>query len=517
MVFRYLKVLRIAVSLFFFLTFLFVFLDFGQLFPDAWIKRLIWLQFVPSIIAFTGKAALITAGFILVVLMTLLYGRIYCSFLCPLGVFQDIIIRLAHYKRKIRFRYSGPYNLIRYVILTLVALVTLSGSLLLLNLLDPWTLFGKISESLFRPLVIGANNGMAWLLERAGNYTLAPHPFVAANLPLAGFALFMTALFMYLTVKHGRLYCNSICPVGAFLGLLSKYSFFRISLDRTSCTRCGACSMNCKAGCIDVRDQSVDFTRCVGCLNCLSVCPEDGVTFKPAWRAGSGSGQLPDAERRRVVRKLGNGIMLLGGLQTTTALAQVIADKKPVNRKCHATPPGSGSIEHFTRHCTACQLCVSRCPTGVLQPSFGETGITGIFQPFMDYQAHFCNYECIVCTQVCPTGAINLLTVDDKKLTQVGISKFIKENCIVYRDEKDCGACSEHCPTKAVNMVPYKTGLKIPEVNIDICIGCGACEYACPTTPKSIFVDGNEIHQTAKKPEVKRDGNKFTPPDEFPF
>ena len=135
----------------------------------------------------------------------------------------------------------------------------------------------------------------------------------------------------------------------------------------------------------------------------------------------------------------------------------------------------------------------------------------------MDFLASYCNFECIICSEVCPTGAILPIDLEEKKLIQLGISIFIKENCIVHTDEKDCGACSEHCPTKAVNMVPYKNGLTIPEVTEDICIGCGACEYACPTTPKSIYVDGNPVHKQAKEPVMEALETEGLPVDDFPF
>jgi NAD-dependent dihydropyrimidine dehydrogenase PreA subunit len=136
-----------------------------------------------------------------------------------------------------------------------------------------------------------------------------------------------------------------------------------------------------------------------------------------------------------------------------------------------------------------------------LQPSFLEYGFTGMMQPFMDYSVEYCNNECTKCGEVCPTGAILPLTVEDKKLEQIGQVIFIKEKCIVYTDNTACGSCSEHCPTQAVKMVPYKDGLTIPEIEKDICIGCGACEFACPVKPHtSIYVDGNAVHQVAMAP-----------------
>ena len=186
------------------------------------------------------------------------------------------------------------------------------------------------------------------------------------------------------------------------------------------------------------------------------------------------------------------------------------------------SPPGSVSVSHFTSTCTACHLCVSACPSRVLAPSFLQYGLSGMMQPRMDYHAGHCNYDCTVCLDVCPSGAILPLTREKKKLTQLGVAKFIKENCVVYTDNTNCGACSEHCPTKAVNMVPYlntaNKRLVIPKVNPDICIGCGGCEYACPTKPyKAIYVNGNRVHKPAEKPVEKKMDKKVDYKEDFPF
>jgi ferredoxin len=152
----------------------------------------------------------------------------------------------------------------------------------------------------------------------------------------------------------------------------------------------------------------------------------------------------------------------------------------------------------------------------VLQPSFLEYGIAGIMQPRMDYTVNYCNFECTLCGQICPTGAIQTLLPDEKKLVQTGKTQFVKEDCIVETKKTDCGACSERCPTKAVKMIPYGK-LFLPEVDNQYCVGCGACEHACPTKPrKAIFVQSSPIHGVAKK---RQDQRLEAPvlPQEFPF
>ncbi len=190
----------------------------------------------------------------------------------------------------------------------------------------------------------------------------------------------------------------------------------------------------------------------------------------------------------------------------------------PIIKKLYSSPPGSKSVDHFYSNCTACHLCVAACPTHVLQPSFLEHGVFNILQPYLDNSAAYCTFECVRCTEVCPTGALLPVTIEKKKTLQIGKTNFVKENCIVETEGTACGACSEHCPTKAVIMIPYKNNLKIPEVRNDYCVGCGACEYACPTQPyKAIYVEGNPVHQIAKEAPEERFEQEVNYKEEFPF
>ena len=519
---------RIFISLFFFLLITFIFLDISNVFPTGFIRDILYLQFVPSLICFLGVISIGAAGFIVILLITILFGRIYCSFLCPLGTFQDVLIGLRSQfiwkgsAKKPQFRYRKPLNWIRYPILGINLLAFIPGYIIIINLFDPYSTYGKIISKLLRPLYIGLHNGMTYFFERFDIYNFHP---VRLNGPVwtaFGFAILVLSILIWMTFKKGRLYCNSVCPVGSLLALVSKISIYRIHLDETKCTKCGRCAAVCKAGCIDIRKKNVDFSRCVGCLNCLTPCLDDAIHFAPVWTKIQNSGNVTDFDKRKFLKE---SALLIGGtlLLPKIIKAQIEAPKEiipgtaSVNRKIPVTPPGSIGLKHFNEKCTACYICVSQCPTQVLQPSLFQYGLKGLFQPRMDYIKSYCNYECKICGEICPTGAINPMTLDEKKLTQLGQSKFVKEDCIVYTRKTDCGACSEHCPTKAVNMVPYLEKLTIPEVDNTICVGCGACEYACPTDPKAIYVEGNPLHKTAEKPKTDQVQKKVDLKEQFPF
>lgn len=518
-----LKALRVGVALIIFTLIAVVFLDFRNLVAPCIAGSLLSLQFVPSLLQYVNTAALGAAGFIVIMMLTVLFGRIYCSTLCPLGTLQDVIGFIARRKRKRRgFHFSKPHNTLRYSILALTILLFLSGSGLLLNLLDPFSSFGRISANLFRPVVLFLNNLAAVILEQWGVYTLPRVRWAVIASVSVGVSMATLLLVAWLAATRGRLYCNTVCPVGTLLGLFTRISWLRIGIDQDDCKGCKSCEDVCKAGCIDSRQKTVDSSRCVSCYNCLAVCQRNGLRFENKWRRRIAE-TLPDQKRREFL--LNSGVFILG-LAGAPEPTKVIFQSKPTTIPeqvtCPVSPPGSGGITPFTAACTACHLCVSACPSRVLVPSLFEFGLDGIMQPRMNFRTGYCNYQCTICMDVCPSGAILPLGAELKKLTQLGVAKFIKDNCVVFTDNTACGACSEHCPTKAVDMVPYANpankDLKIPEMKPDYCIGCGACEHACPTKPyKAIFVDGNAEHKFAKKPVVKKIEVKVDMSEDFPF
>lgn len=497
------------------------FIDFTGTLNSDFYQRITALQFVPSLLKFLHLPSILAAGFLLATALTLLFGRIYCSWICPLGLLQDaiIFIRLRVSSKKIRFKYSKPINYIRYPILAFVIILGLVGVMQGLVLADPFSIFGRIANHLIMPIALAFNNGLAWLLAKFDVFGIKPYPYQGLDWAATAVTILYISIITILAIKKGRIYCNSYCPVGTLLGLFGRISWVQVYLDRNKCTHCGACAADCKAGCIDFNNRQVDTSRCVGCFNCLASCKDGGVIYGIGWKKNQELPVLSDNKRRSLLK----GLFLLPGIFTLHAMAQtakIVSNKglQPDNRNHFSSPPGSKGIDRFNAICTACHLCLSACPTKVLQPSLLEYGLKGFMQPFMDYTSNFCNFECTVCGDVCPTGAITPLFSDQKKRTQIGKAHFIEKNCVVYTDGTACGACSEHCPTKAVNMVPYnKPGLTIPKVEESICVGCGACEYACPTMPfKAIFVEGNAIHIQAAKPKGS-DKSLEEVPEEFPF
>jgi ferredoxin len=506
----------------------FIFLDPYHLAPSAVIRILTALQAGPTLVEFMSGIHPGFAALLLVCLVTLLWGRVYCSTLCPLGTYQDIINRIPEWvsrKNKRRFRFQKPHSLVQYGIVVCSAIGIFFGSMMLVNLLEPYSNYGRSVQAVGNPLIVVLNNFAASTAIRLGSFGI----FQMAFREFDAVAFFLPVLFLLfvgvLTYKKGRLFCTMLCPVGGILSLLSRASLYKISVVPDECKKCGLCEKVCKTRCIDAENQTVEFSACVGCMNCLDACPTDGIRYvlrKPKSKLTPPDlteKKAPDdldKSRRNVLQSFAviplMKILDLPKIAGDTSGCSSLAEHSPI------TPPGSLSMEHFTQYCTACHLCVTQCPSQILYPAGFEYGLRGLFQPKMNYSAGYCGYDCNLCGQICPTGAILPLEKAEKKLTQIGTAEFHRNDCIVITKGKDCGACSEHCPTKAVRMVPYENRF-LPEVHPEYCIGCGACEHACPVRPeRAIVVAAKTVHTAAEKPAQEAAPKSADQPlQEFPF
>ena len=503
-----LKVWRVTLAILFFTPLLIFFIDFTGKLPEE-LHVLAHIQLIPAALA--GAYVIVAA----LLALTFLFGRIYCSVICPAGILQDVIRRISRIartgkKNRPRFRYHRPQNVLRYALLAVTTLSAAFGVTELCLLLDPYSNFGRVTVNLFRPVVMEGNNLLAAGLSKTGNYSLyhiSVNAVTTGALIAAGVAL---TVFVVMVVLRGRLFCNTLCPVGALLSLVSRHAIFRIRLDEKACTRCRACEYACKAEAIDPKAGKVDGSRCVGCFNCLSACRKNALACRPSFRRRVAP-QLPGTEATGVGRRmfLATGATVIASLPATTIKAWTSKRwrrrREGEKLRLPVTPPGALNLTRFTEKCTACHLCVTKCPSHVLRPAGMEYGLDYLLKPRMAYIDSYCNFECVICSEVCPTHAIRPLTVEAKKTTQIGIVRFYIDLCVVHTEEKDCGACSEHCPTQAVHMVPYKGTLTIPQVETEICVGCGGCESICPVRPeRAIVIEAHEVHQTAEKPKEEK-------------
>ena len=495
-----LRRIRLIVALVFFILITLLFLDFtGTL--HAWFGWLAKIQFLPAVLA-------LNVGVILLwVVLTLVFGRVYCSVICPLGVFQDVVSWFSgqRKKKKYRFSYSPAVSWLRYGVLGVFIIAMIAGIGSVVALLAPYSSYGRIVSNLFAPVYQWGNNVLAYFAERSDSYAFYETSVWLKSLPTFIIAAGTFVVLVVLAWRNGRTYCNTICPVGTVLGFFSRYSLFRPEIDAEKCTNCSLCSRRCKAACINYKDHRIDYSRCVTCMDCIDSCKHGAISYK--YRFGkkeiketSETGNTNNARRSFLT---GMGLVLVSSAvkaqekKVDGGLA-VILDKKVPARTTPLVPPGAKGIRNMRTHCTGCQLCVSVCPNQVLRPS---TKLETLMQPEMSYERGYCRPECTKCSEVCPAGAILKLTPADKSATQIGHAVWVEKNCVPLRDKVECGNCARHCPTGAITMVPSDAddadSLKIPVVNVERCIGCGACENLCPARPFSaIYVEGHEQHRT---------------------
>ena len=452
-----LRRLRIALACIMILatTLLFVGVGYGI---HHWVGWAAKIQFLPALLAmnFLVLAALI--------ILTLLFGRIYCSVVCPLGIMQDIYSWLGGKFKKNRFSYVKEHKWLRYTVLVVFIACLIIGFAPVTTLLDPYGNYGRIVTS-----------------------------FYLRNVTVSVVAWVAMLILGVLSFLYGRAYCNSICPVGTILSFFSRFSLFRVRFDEAKCKHCGLCEKNCKARAIDAKAGKVDYSRCVVCGDCTAQCKFDALHYT-ARNTTPAEATVPDQGRRSFLigaaLATGTAAMAQAQMKVDGGLAAIEGKQAP-KRQTPITPPGSVSARHMQRHCTACQLCVSACPNQVLRPS---TALSHFMQPTMSFEVGYCRPECTRCSQVCPAGAIQPITKEEKTAIHVGHAVWIKDNCVVLTDGVSCGNCARHCPTGAIVMTQTGETTR-PVVSEEQCIGCGRCEYLCPVRPESaISVKGLQTH-----------------------
>ena len=505
-----LRKIRIIFSTFFFVLTTLLFLDFtGTI--HLWFGWIAKTQLIPAILATNIIVLAVMA------ILTLLFGRIYCSVICPLGILQDGISNISgrRKKQKNRFRFSSAKSWLRYAVLGLFIIAIIMSVSAAVSLLDPYAAFGRIASNFLTPVYRLGNNLLALLAEKADSYA-----FYSTDVWIKGWITFGIAAITLIIVsilawRNGRTYCNTICPVGTLLGFLSKFSLFRLTFDVDKCRKCKACERGCKSSCIDIKAMSIDYSRCVTCFNCIGKCKTGAISYAPVKIGKKKSIDTTNVvnepttsnkEQDGITRR--NLLTVLGTIAVTSTIkAQQLhvdgglaelEDKKIPDRKTPIVPPGSLGAKNMKDRCTACQLCVSACPNNVLRPS---NKLKTFMQPEMSFERGYCRPECTECSQVCPTSAIKPITTADKTAISIGAAVWIKDNCVVNRDEIQCKNCERHCPTGAITLIARAPGsddpLKIPVIDKGLCIGCGACEYQCPARPFSaIYVEGNVRHHS---------------------
>jgi len=421
----------------------------------------------------------------IVIGLTLVFGRVFCSWVCPLGTLIDLSGRLI----KPRLKTNLNLKYLKYTIL-IVLLISSSFGVQFLGFADPFSL-------LVRGLAFSLDPMLNYLVSGFfdGVYTLAPAfvsdlteplyqnlksfvlPYKQSFFHLAYLSFFILVLIFFLEFFEKRFWCRNLCPLGGLLALISKVSVFK-RIPLKACSHCRMCESECRMRTFD-ENSRFQFEECNLCMDCLEFCPDQITTFKFSFPRNT---PMVDITRRQMVLAGLTGFAL-PVLARTQAISRM-PDEKVIR------PPGAQDEIAFSASCVRCGECMKVCINNALQPLFLERGIDGMFTPVLVPRIGYCEFNCTLCSGVCPTGALKKLTLEQKHAFVIGSAFFDKNKCMVYAQEKSCIVCEEHCPVhdKAIKFnekaVKKADGadvtLKQPYVVEALCIGCGICEYVCP-------------------------------------
>ncbi len=420
------------------------------------------------------------------ILLTVVAGRAWCGWLCPLGTVLD----LFSFKKKSKAT-SVPesWRKVKYVVLLVILFSALLGNLTLL-LLDPLTLLTRSFTVGVWPAVDRAVSAVEtalypihFLSKAVIAFDSVFRPALLPSMPIfyQGALLFAALLVgvILLNLVASRFWCRYLCPLGGMLGLISKVSLFRRQVGE-DCRACKLCSAACPTGTIDpAQGYRSDPGECTLCLDCLDACPRSSIRLNPGWKPVRW--QPYDPSRRDA----------LGAFGISAAALALFGSEAYVKHADNflLRPPGA-TEDGMLSTCVRCGACLAACPTGALQPSMLEAGLEGAWMPMVVARQGYCDYACNACGQVCPVQAIPALSLEEKRQQVMGKAYFDENRCIAWSDHRDCIVCEEMCPLsqKAIYLTPTefvmpdgeKRVVQLPHVDRDLCIGCGICENRCP-------------------------------------
>jgi polyferredoxin len=446
---------------------------------------------------------------LIILVPTLFLGRFFCGWICPMGTLQHFVgdapSESKRGKQRIESNRYKRWQTIKYVVL-LAGLVAAAFGSMVIGWLDPFSLlvrsiglsllpaFNFIVRAALTPLeqshvaAIKATGGLihsvlgAFLLEfRQAHFTQGIFLGV----------LFLAILAMSLRIT--RFWCRAICPLGALLGAVSRWSVLGLDKDPKACNNCNRCLLHCQGGDDPIGSSPWRKSECLMCMNCVGSCPDHALTFR-FFRANPKQVASPDLGRRRTITGIAAGAVAVPLMRANTGLGK--------SRNEHLLrPPGALDEPEFLSRCIRCGECMKVCPNNALQPALIEAGLEGLWTPTLEPRIGYCEPSCVLCSEVCPTGAIWQITPKEKgwvvgvgaaqnQPIRLGTAFYDRGRCLPWAMATDCIVCEEWCPVSpkaiyleeadVVDAAGKTKTLKQPRVDPSKCVGCGACEYACP-------------------------------------
>ena len=391
------------------------------------------IQFVAALqngIATGASISFVLIGLILV--LSFCFGRVYCSVLCPLGIFQEILtILFKPFYKKFKIKGNKHY-FVSYILACVLFGIFLGGTSAVIRLVDPYSVFGNAISG-------------------------------------AGFGIGFVAALSILVLFKKRFFCVNICPVGCILGLISKRALLKMNIEKDKCQKCGLCERICPTGSINSKEQKIDNETCVRCLKCLPVCKHGAIVLSKVSKEPAF-----DLSRRNLIKSGALLLVLRATIKAGMDLSKYVSSKA----KSVILPAGAKNVKDFANRCLNCNLCVKNCPMKIIKKATKETPFVHI-----DYGTDFCKYNCHKCSEVCPSGAIEKISLKEKQKTKIATAVVDDQKCI------GCGVCAYECPRQII----IKNEGEPPIIRFDECIGCGACANVCPVQAISMTPAENQI------------------------
>jgi MauM/NapG family ferredoxin protein len=477
---------------------LFLFLLWRATFPlPSWFQVDLFLRLDP-VLSFGTMAASRTfiprLGWALMILaLALFLGRVFCGYICPMGAtidFSDWLTRRQRRRRRNSFEASGRYRSLKYLFLIGVAATCVIG-ISSVFLFSPLSLITRFYAFVLYPIaVVTANlflDTFRPLFPLLGLESLA---FTRFGVPAFSTNLFIAAGvlgLLLLGLSKPRFWCRNLCPAGAILALFSRKPVFRRVVSE-ACTQCGKCLRACPMAAIGEDFVTTAHSECITCLKCREICPEEAITFQVATKTPAPVPEI-DLNRRKVVAAGLSGVGAAAIVMTN--LGHLHGEKSPLALRSSKLirPPGALPEEAFQARCVRCGECVKGCLTNTLQFVWLESGISGLWTPKVTARRAGCEQGCNLCGEICPTGAIRPLPLDEKAFAKIGTARIIKTRCIAWEQDKRCLICDEICPYNAISS-QFLEGrpVTVPFIDENKCNGCGYCESKCPVSGESAIV-----------------------------
>jgi len=417
-----------------------------------------------------------------VLILTVLLGRFFCGWVCPMGTAVDLSDRFLVRKKKDEGQ--SPCRNLKYYLLGAL-LVGALFSAQVTYLFDPLSLITRtVIWVLVSPILMAARFlvDQGWISRIAPSLTQTPlipevQPYFRMNLVAA--LLFGGILALGLISR--RFWCRNLCPLGALLGLFSKWGLVRRQVKEGECLECRRCDRECKMGAILPNPRDYQATECIYCYNCVPICGPRSTAI-PLSFSREGFHSKIDLKRRRLIGAFGMGLVWVGLAKGDVGTKR--AGNSPIKTSSPylIRPPGSCAEAEFLDRCTRCGLCMKACPTNGLQPALTEGGLEGFWTPILVPRVGYCSQHCILCGQVCPTDAIQPFTEQEKNCLFIGRAAIDRSQCLVWAQDKECLVCDEVCSYRALYW-KVVDGRRRPFVEEVKCTGCGECENKCPIQP----------------------------------